>query len=232
MDAKTMQARDLMTTSVITVAPDSLVRDAARTMLDKHISAVPVVDADGKLVGIVSEGDLLHRAEAGTERRRSWWLYMVATPEALAQDYVKSHAVHVRDVMTSRLVTAAPETPVSEIAELLERRRIKRVPIVSGGKVVGIVSRADILRGVATARLDKSTPGDTAIRDEVVRRLHNEAVVRDYLVNVTVTDGVVHLWGGVFSEAERTAARVAAETVGGVGKVEDHLSIIRNTGAV
>jgi CBS domain-containing protein len=224
-----MQAKDLMTTSVITVAPDTQVREAAQIMLRHRISAVPVVDSAGKLVGIVSEGDLLHRAEAGTERRRSWWLDLIASPESRAHDYVKSHAVHVRDVMSTNMITVSPETPTSEIAEILETRRIKRVPVTSAGRVVGIVSRADLLHGVATSKVvDGTVPGDRAMREAVVTRLHNEAGVRDWLMNVTVADGVVHLWGIVSTEIERKAARVAAETVHGVKGVEDHMATAKD----
>lgn len=226
-----MKAKDLMTTDVITVGPDALVRDIAQIMLRHHISAVPVVGASGKLEGIVSEGDLMRRADAGTERHRSWWLGLITSPEEQAQDYVKSHAIHARDVMSTRLVTVDRETPVSKIAALLEEKRIKRVPVVEGGRVVGVVSRADLLHCIATTRIDATAPGDAAIRDAVAARIREEAGVRDWLMNVTVADGAVHLWGGVRSESERRAARVAAETVAGVKSVEDHLSIVADLGA-
>ncbi len=229
-EGTTMQAKDLMTTSVITVAPDTQVREAAQIMLRHRISAVPVVDSAGKLVGIVSEGDLLHRAEAGTERRRSWWLDLIASPELRAYDYVKSHAVHVRDVMSTNTITVSPETSISEIAEILEERRIKRVPVTSAGRVVGIVSRADLLHGVATSKVDGTAPGDSAIREAVMTRMHNETGVRDWLMNVTVANGVVHLWGIVSTEIERKAVRVAAETVNGVKDVEDHLTMVKEYG--
>jgi CBS domain-containing protein len=229
-EGTTMQAKDLMTTSVITVAPDTQVREAAQIMLRHRISAVPVVDSAGKLVGIVSEGDLLHRAEAGTERRRSWWLDLIASPESRAYDYVKSHAVHVRDVMSTNTITVSPETSISEIAEILEERRIKRVPVTSAGRVVGIVSRADLLHGVATSKVDGTAPGDSAIREAVMTRMHNETGVRDWLMNVTVANGVVHLWGIVSTEIERKAVRVAAETVNGVKDVEDHLTMVKEYG--
>lgn len=221
-----MRARDLMTKDVITVRPDASVRDVAQILLSHRISAVPVTDGDEKLIGIVSEGDLLRRSETGTERPKSWWLDLIASPEDRANDYVKSHAVHVRDVMTANVVTVEQDAPIAQVATLLEEKRIKRVPVTQDGRVVGIVSRADLLRGLATAKIDQLAPGDDAIRDAIVKRMRNEAGVRDWLMNVTVADGVVHMWGGVRSEAERRAARVAAESVSGVREVEDHLTLV------
>jgi CBS domain-containing protein len=201
----------------------------AQLLLRHRISAVPVIEADGKLVGIVSEGDLMRRAEAGTEPQRSWWLNMLARPETVASDYVRSHASLVKDVMTTKVVTVGEDEPVSHIAALLEEERIKRVPVCKDGRLIGIVSRADLLHGIATARLDRTTKIDEEIRRVVVARMRDEAGVRDWLLNVTVSDGVVHFWGGVRSEEERRAARVAAETVVGVKEIEDHLTVVPQT---
>ena len=222
-----MRAKDLMTTDVIAVGADATVKAVAQIMLSHRISAVPVTDKEGRLLGIVSEGDLLRRAETGTEPRRSWWLDLIASAEERADDYVRSHATHVRDVMTKRLVTVEEDTPLSTVAALLEEKRIKRVPVVKDERLIGIVSRADLLRGLATAKIEAApAPSDEAIRAEVMKRLRGEAGVRDWLMNVTVADGVVHLWGGVRSKEERAAARVAAESVAGVDTVDDHLSIV------
>ncbi len=224
-----MLAKELMTTDVITVRSNTTIRDVAQIMLSHRISAVPVTDDGGKLIGIVSEGDLLRRSETGTERKHSWWLDLIASPEERAREYVKSHAIHAGDVMTKKPITVHEDTPIAEIAALLEEKRIKRVPVVEGGKVLGIVSRADLLRGLATAKLERTTaPGDEAIRAAVAKRLREEAGVRDWLMNITVSDGIVHLWGGVRSDAERRAAHIAAETVPGVRQVDDHLTIVPN----
>lgn len=224
-----MLAKDLMTSDVITVRSGTGIKDVAQIMLSHRISAVPVTDDSGKLIGIVSEGDLLRRSETGTERKRSWWLDMLASPEERARDYIRSHATHVGDVMTAKPITVTPDTGIAEIAAILEGKRIKRVPVVENGEVVGIVSRADLLRGLATTKLEQTVaPGDDAIRQAVAKRLRDDAGVRDWLLNVTVSDGVVHLWGGVRSETERQAAHVAAETVPGVRQVDDHLSIVPN----
>ena len=144
-----MQAKDIMTSPAVTIGPETTVRDAAKTMLAKNISAVPVVGADGKLAGIVSEGDLMRRVETGTARHPWWLSWVVDEPEDRARDYIKSHGTLARDVMTSRVVTVAADTPLGQIARLLEKHRIKRVPVVdAGGAVVGIVSRANLLQGL------------------------------------------------------------------------------------
>jgi CBS domain-containing protein len=135
MPAASMQAKDIMTAEVITITEDASVSDVASLLLDNGISALPVVDATGKLLGIVSEGDLMHRAEAGTGRRRSWWLSLFTDANASAAQFVKEHSRRVGDIMTRNVITAGPDTPVAEIAELLESNRIKRVPIVEDGKL-------------------------------------------------------------------------------------------------
>jgi CBS domain-containing protein len=141
-----MKARDVMVSPVITVKPSFSVKEVAKTFLERRISAAPVVDDQGKLVGIVSEGDLMHRAEAGTERQRSWWLRALTAEETLAAEYVKAHARKVADVMTRDVITATADTPLHEIAALLEKNSIKRVPIVKNGQLVGIVSRANLIQ--------------------------------------------------------------------------------------
>jgi predicted transcriptional regulator len=157
----------------------------------------------------------MRRAEMGTERPRSWWLDLIATPEGTAYKYVKSHAPRVQDVMTTDVITVGEDALVQRIAALLEEKRIKRVPVTKESRVIGILSRADLLYGIATAKLDQMGAGDEAIRRAVITRLREDAGVRDWLMNVTVSDGVVRFWGGVRSENERRAVRVAAETVGG-----------------
>lgn len=219
-----MKARDVMVTSVITVKPDTSIQEVARTFVDRHISGAPVLDDQGRLVGIVSEGDLLHRREAGTEKTRSWWLHWLTRRETLAGDYVKEHALHVVDVMTRDVITAAPEAPLRQIARLLEKNRIKRVPIVENGKVVGIVSRANLVQAVASAaNAAAMNVSDAGIRAKLIEHLERQPWADGSLVNITVTDGVVGMWGIVNSEAERRALRVAAESAPGVTAVDDHL---------
>ena len=219
-----MQARDVMVAPVVTVKPSATVQEVAKQFLERQISAAPVVDDKGKLVGIVSEGDLLHRVEAGTERRRSWLLRAFTEADTLAAEYVKSHGRKVSDVMTRTVITAAPETPLHEIATLLEKNAIKRLPILENGQLVGVVSRANLLQAVASSRqLLEVTPSDTAIRDRILASLRAEPWAHTGLLNVTVSDGVVDLWGVVESKTERKAIKVAAETAPGVRAVNDNM---------
>lgn len=219
-----MQVRDVMVAPVITVSPSTSVQEVARLLLEKRISGVPVLDSDGKLVGIVSEGDLLHRAEADTKRRRSWWLHAFAGNDTLAAEYVKAHARKVSDVMTRHVVTATPQTPLHEVATLMEKNAIKRVPIVENGHLVGIVSRANLLQAVASshAMLEVSS-SDQIIRERLLSNLNSEPWAHTSLLNVTVSGGVVDLWGIADSKTERKAIKVAAESTPGVCAVNDNL---------
>jgi len=221
-----MLAKDVMTTEVVSVRPETNVTDIARTLLERHISAVPVVDDTGKIRGIVSEGDLMRRSESGTEARGSWWLALLASPEDVSRQFVKTHGRHARDVMTREVVTADENTPLERLASLLERRHIKRVPIVRDGVLAGIVSRADLLRGLATSKsatvMDED---DSSLRQAVETAIREQTGVSIAFIGVTVGDGVAHLWGGVEDLAHKDAARVAAENVPGIRSVEDKLVV-------
>jgi CBS domain-containing protein len=218
-----MKARDVMVTDVITVKPQDRVRDVAALLLDRSISAAPVV-SDGRLVGIVSEGDLMRRAEIGTQRRRSWWLALLSGPEVRAQDFVRAHAQKVADVMTRDVVTASEEAPLGELAALLEKRGIKRVPIVREGRIVGIVSRRNLLQAFAKATATPAAaPSDKAIEDAIRDQIRASSFGRPWLHSVSVTNGVAELWGPVDSEEERAALRVIAESTPGVREVGDNL---------
>lgn len=219
-----MKARDLMVSPVVTVQQSATVGETAKTLVERGISAVPVVNPQGKMVGIVSESDLLHRVEAGTERRRPRWLQAIAADESLAADYVKAHGRKVTDVMTRDVVTATPDTPLHEIAMSMERHAIKRIPILANGELVGIVSRANLVQAVASARADLEVPvSDKAIRDRLLAELNAQQWAHTGLLNVTVTNGIVDLWGFTSSDVERSAVRVAAERAPGVTAVNDHL---------
>ena len=221
-----MKAKDIMTTPVITVAPDTPVLDIAGLLLERQISAVPVVE-DGRVVGLVSEGDLLHRREIGTDGslpEASWWTRLVEDDPAPAA-YVKSHASRARDIMTRNVVSVVEETSLAEIASLFETRKIKRVPVLRRKKLVGIVSRGDLVQLLAVkARTCHAycQRSDDRIREQLLSELANQSWWRQHSSNVIVTDGVVHYWGVLRSDDERQAARVAAENVPGVRKVEDH----------
>ena len=222
-----MKARDVMVSPVITVSENSTVRDVAKILIAQRISAVPVLDHAGKLIGIVSEADLMHRKEAGTERPASWWLSLISGDRTLAEEYVQSHATKVKDVMTKDVHTAHPDTPLYELADLLEEKHVKRVPIVSdGGDLVGIVSRANIIQAVASVRpkLEISVP-DAMIRDRLLAELKKQPWSHVHKLNTTVANGVVDLWGQAQSDKERQAIRVAAESIPGVTAVNDHLML-------
>ena len=222
-----MNAADIMIANVITVDPDTSVADTADLLLKHRISGMPVVDKTGQLVGLVSEGDLLRRAETGTERRRSWWLELFASSETLAAEYVKAHGRKVADVMTRHVVTAREDTPLSEIADLLERHHIKRVPIVRGTKVVGIVSRANLLQAFATLRgkAAEVSTDDRTIRDNILTQLDKAPWSKPWGLNITVQDGVVDVWGAVTTPEEKDAIRVLVEATPGVRSAKDNLHI-------
>jgi len=219
-----MKARDVMVSQVVTVKASSTIREVAKTLLQRRISAVPVVDDKGTMVGIVSEGDLLRRAELKTDKKHSWWLRFLMGDEAIAAEFAKSHARTVGDVMTRSVITAAPDTPVGDIAALLEKNAIKRVPIVKDGKLVGIVSRANLIQAIATAPRRRNVKvSDTAIRESLMSELQAQPWAATSQLNITVREGVVNLWGISSSEAERQALRIAAENTPGVRAVYNNV---------
>ena len=223
-----MKAKDVMTPNVVTVHETTAVDEIARTLLNWRISAVPVIDDKEQLVGIVSEGDLVRRVEIGSERPPPWCLSTLADPESRASDYVKSHGQLARDVMSKTVVTVDEETTAAEIAQLLEENGIKRVPVLRRSTLVGIVSRANLLHGLAAARSlgAPSREQDRKLRASILNRLHNESDINLLSLNVTVADGVAHLWGTAMSEAQKEAIRIAAESTPGVSRVSDHLTIL------
>ena len=225
-----MNAADVMVSNVVTVGPDASVRDVAGILIRNHISALPVVGPGGNVLGIVSEGDLIHRAETGTEVSRSWWLDLLTSDEARATEFAKSHARKVSDVMTKRVVTAAPDTPLSEIARLLEQNGIKRLPVVKDGKLVGIVSRKNLLQALASLkeRIPAAAPSDTELRAKIMAQLNAQTWARPTFLNVLVQNGTVELHGMVSTQAEKKAVRVLAEATPGVRAVNDQLALQRS----
>jgi len=218
-----MRAQDVMTTHVITVTPETTVLDAARLFIEHRISGAPVVDADGNVVGVLSEGDLLRRVEIGTDSaRRTSWLDFFTDSNALA--YVKSHAQRVDDVMSRDVISVDVDTSLQDIAALLESRGIKRVPVLRDHKLAGIVSRANLLQAIASSAAGATPPvsaSDREIREQLMKELEG----RPWAFagrNVVVSDGVVHLWGVFRSMEAVQAVRVAAERIPGVRDVQDH----------
>lgn len=224
-----MHAMDIMTTNVITVRPETPVQDLAVLLAERGISGVPVVDADNRVVGIVSEGDLLHRAETGTarriQRRRARWLDALAGDQDRARDYIKAHGRKVSDIMTRDVVSVSAESELSEIADLLETNKIKRVPVLRDGKLAGIVSRANLVRALAAAPRPATSDGDDrTIRNNLLAELDGHRWANLWAADIVVHDRVVHLWfADDQPEEERRAIRVAAENTPGVRGVEQHL---------
>lgn len=222
-----MLAREVMTANPIVVPASMPIEECARLLLEKRISAVPVVDAAGGVIGIVSEGDLIRRREAGTERRYSWWLELVSDPQTMARDFVKSGGHKVSDVMTRQVVSITEDTPLAAIASILEKRHIKRVPVVREGKLVGIVSRADLVRALLLGR-PAPAPGaasDADIRDHFLARLDKEPWGPRSYVNIIVNNGQVELWGFAGSPDEARAIGLLAEDVPGVRGVVNNVRV-------
>jgi CBS domain-containing protein len=214
-----------MTSTVISVQPNATILQAARQMLQHHISGLPVIDQDGQLVGILSEGDFLRRRETNTERRRSRWLEFLMGPGKLAGEYAHSHGSKVGEVMTVDVHTVTEDTSLEDIVDLMERRRIKRVPVMRGNTVVGMVTRSNLMHAmVSLARAEpRSAKDDTAIRERLLAEMQKESWAPAAMVNVVVRDGVVELWGVIIDERQREALKVAAENIAGVKGVKDHL---------
>jgi CBS domain-containing protein len=226
-----MKAKDVMTSPVMTIEPDVDVLQAVRVMLQRRVSGLPVVDKNGRLVGVVTEGDFLRRAETGTQRRRPRWLEFLVGPGRLAEDYARAHARKVTDVMTADPITVDEDASLDDIVKLMEKRQIKRIPVVRGSNVVGIVSRANLLHALASvAREAKpAEQNDGAIRALLMAELNKQPWAPVALINPVVRNGVVELWGTITDERERAALVVAAENVPGVKAVRDHLAWVDAT---
>lgn len=218
-----MQASDVMTSPAVTVTRDMSVREVARLMVDRGISAVFVVNKTGKPIGVISEGDLLRRAELHTERHRSRWAELFTRPSSDAAEYVKSRGRTAKDVMTKGVIQVEPRAHISKVADLLESRHVKRVPVVHQDRIVGVVARSNLVKALSTlAPASPTVPGDRAIRRKVVTEIERHGW-QPLTKNIQVRDGVVHLWGVVASVKERRAIQVAASNVPGVTQVKDHM---------
>jgi len=219
-----MRAHQIMTRSVTTVTPETTILEAANIMLQRHISGLPVVDAAGKLVGIVSEGDFIRRSEIGTQRKRGRWLKFILGAGEAATEFVHEHGRKVSEVMTRDPLTVSEDTPLQDIVTTMEENGVKRLPVMNGDKIVGIVSRANLLQAVAS--LARDIPDPTADDDHIRRRIIDTLQKNDWCplgLNVIVRDGIVHLSGIITEERSRQASIVGAENIAGVKKVHDHL---------
>jgi len=231
-----MNASDVMTREVVTIGPDATVLQAARLMLQHRISGLPVVDGDGNLVGVVSEGDFLRRRETKTEKRRSRWLEFIMGPGRIAEEYTHTHGSRVDEVMTRDVQTVDENAVLEDIIALMEKHRIKRVPVMSGPVLVGIVTRSNLMRAmVSMARVapaPQSPKDDGAIRTQILAELDKQNWAPGASLDVVVRDGVVELFGVITDERQRDALKVACENVAGVKVVKDHLCWIDPTSGV
>jgi CBS-domain-containing membrane protein len=228
-----MNVKDIMTPGVLSVGPDESVFVAARLMLERKISGLPVVDKLGKLVGIVSEGDFLRRAETGTKRQRPRWVEFFVGPGRLADEYVQFSGRKVRDVMTHDVQTVTRDAPLDAVVRLMERHHIKRLPVVEDGKIVGIITRANLLHAMASFahEIAPTSTEDTAIREQLIAELKMQPWSPVTMIDIAVRNGFVRLSGTITEERQREALRVAAENIPGVKKVEDYIVWVElNTG--
>ena len=223
-----MIVADVMTRNVISIAPEATIVDAVNVMLSHRISGLFVVDAAGELAGVVTEGDLLRRDELGTERGRPWWLKLLVSPARQAADFTRAHGRHVRDVMTRDVISVADDAPLETVVATMEKLRIKRVPVTKDNHVIGVVSRADLLRALL-GRVRGAEPvrnDDTAIRTAILDTLEKQSWAPMTTLNVTVAKGIADIWGTITNEPERNAIRVVVENTPGVRAVHDHLVYI------
>ena len=223
-----MKAGDIMTARVLSISPDAGVVEAIELMMRNHISGLPVVDASGALVGMVTEGDFLRRAETGTTLKRPRWLEFVVGPNRLAEEYVETHGRKVAEVMTRVPITITEDTPLDEVVATMEHRRIKRLPVMRGSQIVGIVSRANLVRAlgaIAATPTSGTIEDDRAIRQRLLAELRQQQwATRVWAQDIIVRSGVVHLWfGSDEPEETRQAVRIAAENIPGVQRIEVHV---------
>ena len=220
-----MKAHQIMSRDVVTVTPAMPVRDIAALMTEKRISGVPVVSADGTVVGIVSESDLLRRAEIGTVPPRKWWLNFFSDPDALARQYTKTHGLRAENVMTHPVISVGEDADLSEIARTLDEHKVKRLPVLQDGKLVGIISRADIVRALSQTEVVRPSMSDAALEKSLQEKMRAQDWLEDTFINLAVRDGAVELTGFVASAEQRRALHVLIEATDGVHKINDQLAI-------
>lgn len=222
-----MRAHEIMTAKVHTISPDTGVGDIARLMASERISGVPVVSEDGSLLGIVSESDLLHRAETGTEKTRKWWIALFLDADTRARDFIKCHAHKASDIMCRYVISVDDNAKLSEVADILDTNNLKRVPVLKAGRMVGIITRGDLVRALANA--DATTSGQVADAAELQKALNERIGKQNWLnpayINVVVTDRSVELWGLVGSHDQHKALLILAEETAGARHIDDHLVV-------
>jgi len=224
-----MRVKDVMTKKVIGVRPEADVATAIDLMVSSHVSGLPVVEDGGALVGLLSEADLIRRIEIGTQGKPATWLSCLVHPGRLAEDYARTHGRKVAEIMTHDVVTIGPDALLEEAASLMEEKGVRRLPVVSEGKLVGILARADFVRALAgfvRQSYDEPLTSDVEIKRRIEAELEEESWAPAGMVEVKVTNGVVELHGALTDEAQRSAVRILAENVDGVREVHDHLAWI------
>ena len=220
-----MRAMDIMVRDVVTASPDEDVAQVIDLLAKHDASTLPVVDDEGHVVGMIGDLDLMRRPEIGTEKHHPWWMEAMTPASALAEEFAKSHGRRVSEVMSTHVISASEDTPLGDIANLLEKHRIKRVPILRDGKLVGMVSRSNLIQALASSRngTHGATDTDREIRTKLLARLAEEDWTGFGARNIIVSDGVVHLWGLIGSEDEREALTALAEETPGVVSVCDEM---------
>lgn len=222
-----MKANEIMSRNVATVAPETPISEIAALMVEKHVSGVPVVGDNGNLLGMVSQSDLLHRAEVGTERKHKWWFRVFADSNALAREFVKTHGHRAHDIMTRHIVSVREDAELRDVADILDKHRIKRVPVVADGKLVGIITRGDLVRALSLVQIAKADKkvDNASLHKALQERMQKQPWINKTYVNLTANDGVVELWGFVDSAEQHRALRLLVEETDGVKKVEDKLKV-------
>jgi CBS domain-containing protein len=224
-----VKAQDIMTRAVVTVGPYTPVPDIAAMMVEKHISGMPVVTESGEIIGIVSQSDLLHRVETGTEResRRKWWILNLADADALAREYAKAHGLREQDVMSRYVISVRDDAELRDVADILDTHRIKRVPVLQGGRLVGIITRGDLVRALSQVQVSKPAKkvDDAALHKTLRDRIRAQPWVNESYISVTVNDGVVELWGFVDTVDQHSALRALVEETDGVSRLEDKITV-------
>jgi CBS domain-containing protein len=223
-----MNVQDAMPKDVVTVGSETTVGEIAALLVRHRISAVPVVSKGNHIIGIVSQTDLGHRSETGTEKRRKWWLDMFADSDSKAREYIKSHGLRAGDVMTRFVVSVAKTASLSEVAEILDTHRIRQVPVMDDGKLVGMISRADLVRKLAEVTVTAPTtkPENGQLQKAIWDQINAQPWLKSAFVNIAVKDGVVELYGAVDSNEQRQALRVLVESVPGVQSVDDRVGLL------
>lgn len=222
-----MQAKDIMTRDVATVPPDASIREAAKLMTDRRLSGLPVVTADGRIIGILTASDLLHRVETGAARRPSWFSSFFARPDELARQYAKDHGRKVHEVMSRHVVSVLENANLSEVADVLDRNGFKRVPVTRDGALVGIISRGDLVRVLSQTSLNDTAPrsDDAALQHAIMQQVRQQPWLNSGFVNITVKDGTVDVWGSVTSTEQHTALLVLVKEVAGTAVVVDNVRV-------